>query len=38
MVNEAILRDEAAKTKIANGISSEEHVDERVIQVVNSDL
>lgn len=38
MVNEAILRDEAAKTKMANGISSEEHVDERVIQVVNSDL
>ncbi|KXN85837.1 CTP synthase [Leucoagaricus sp. SymC.cos] len=37
MVNEAILREETAKTQLANGISPDAHVDERVIQVVNSD-
>jgi len=38
MVNEAILRDETAKTRIANGITYSEHVDDRVIQAVNNDL
>jgi len=38
MVNEALLRDETTKTRTANGITSNEHIDGRVIQVVNSDL
>jgi CTP synthase len=37
MVEEAILRAELTKTKMANGIASDKHVEERVIQVVNSD-
>lgn len=37
MVNEAVLRNETEKTRMINGISGDAHVEERVIQVVNSD-
>lgn len=37
MVSEEVLRGETEKTRMVNGVPGDIHMEERVIQVVNSD-